>query len=370
MKTLLLLLDSMIYYDRQILKGIKAKLDETNLNVELHLECSSNLDYILSRSWDYVIADYDKPNINHIVDSLSAKIVVFSNHQLTSFPSHVSSIVLDNRGLAQTALQGLKKAGFSRVAYYSNQQDSVSPWSKERHIGFKHSASSFGLEFVDSVECAITDQDFPLGVYCSSDRSARRLANLCRNLGIEVPKHVSIIGNDYDDTERMLSPMPLSSVELNSVDLGKLCIEVLQKVLRFNRVQRASFSSYKLIHGRTTPDITELDQMVIKAEGYMRNNFHQNMKIKQVTDYCRISRKTLDTRFVIAHGVTAHQFVTQLRLNRAKDLLASTTEKLDAIAKQCGYPGQSYLSQVFIKQLGVSPNKYRLNANSIGMIAE
>ncbi|MEZ9120892.1 substrate-binding domain-containing protein [Vibrio cyclitrophicus] len=363
MKTLLLLLDSMIYYDREILKGIKAKIDESSIKIELHLECSSNLEYILSREWDYVIADYDKPYINHIVDSLSAKAVVYSNHQMELIPDRLSSVILDNRGLAITALQGLEATGIKNVGYFANQQDCVFPWSKERHVSFKQSAQAGGLTVVDDIEKAIHSKSFPIGVYCSSDRSARRLASLCHTLGVKVPEEVSIIGTDYDDTERMLSPMPLSSVELNPVELGKLCVETLQKTLRFKKPHHTKFSSYKLIQGHTTISQDNADQIVIKAEGYIRNHYHLNIKIKQVTDHCRVSRKTLDTRFLIAHGVTAHHYVTRLRLEKVKQLLSTTSEKLDVIAKQVGYPSQSYLSQVFIKQFGLTPIAFRQNNN-------
>lgn len=361
MKTLLLLLDSMIYYDRGILKGIKAKVDESGMRVDLHLESTSNLEYILSREWDYVIADYDKPHINYIVDSLSAKTVVYSNNQIALIPERFSSVILDNKGLSITALQGLEATGIKYVGYFANQQDSVLPWSKERHLSFKKTAEAGVLKIIDDVELAINNKAFPIGVYCSSDRSARRLVNLCYALGVRVPEDVSIIGTDYDDTERMLSPIPLSSVELNPVELGKLCIETLQKMLRFKLPQHTKFSSYKLIQGRTTISQNDADPIVIKAEGYIRNNFHVNIKIKQVTDHCRVSRKTLDTRFLIAHGITAHQYVTRLRLKKAKQLLLSTEEKLEEIAQQVGYPSQSYLSQVFVKQFGVTPMEFRKN---------
>ncbi|MEZ9906425.1 helix-turn-helix domain-containing protein [Vibrio breoganii] len=39
--------------------------------------------------------------------------------------------------------------------------------------------------------------------------------------------------------------------------------------------------------------------------------------------------------------------------------MVSTEDSIDAIAKQCGYPNQSYLSQVFMKELSTTPNRYR-----------
>ncbi|MDR9826041.1 helix-turn-helix domain-containing protein [Vibrio sp. FNV 38] len=362
-KSLLLLLDSMIFYDRQILKGIKAKADELDSRLDIHLECASNLDFILSREWDYIIADYDKPHNRQIVNTLGSKTVVITNHKELGLPNEFSVVELDNAGLANTALQAFAKRNIDNVSYFANQRDFVTPWSSERSSAFAQTAKASGLNYLDNVELALKERQFPLGIYCSSDRSACRMASLCKSLKVKVPEQVSIIGTDCDDTERMLSPIPLSSVELNPFELGKLCFETLDKVIRYKRKVKVEFSSYKLIHAQTTLEDSSMDPIVVKAESYIRNHYHINMKIKQVTEHCRVSRKTLDTRFLIAHRMTAHQYVTHLRLERAKHLLLSTNEKLESIAKQCGYPGQSYLSQVFLKQFGIAPMRYRIEKN-------
>ncbi|USD59687.1 helix-turn-helix domain-containing protein [Vibrio sp. SCSIO 43140] len=359
MKKLLILLDSMVYFDRQVLKGIKARSDESDLKLSLYLECASNLDYILSESWDYVIADYNKPAVKHLVDTLGAKRVVYANHSPVDLPDTLSSVILDNEGLARLAIRTFAKSGLMHVGYFANQQDLVTPWSQERHKAFQRAAPKHSLNYCDNVNDAIKSRMFPLGVYCSSDRSARRVAELCELENINVPEQVAIIGTDYDDTERLLSPMPLSSVELDPFELGRSCMETLEQVIRYKRSVSKLFSSNTVIHAKTTASEGDEDKVVVKAELYMRNHFHSNIKIKQVTDFCRISRKTLDTRFLIVHGVTAHQYLTNLRVERAKHLLETTNDRMESIAKQCGYPSQSYLSQVFIKQLGLSPAKYR-----------
>ncbi|GAL35201.1 xylose activator XylR AraC family [Vibrio maritimus] len=359
MKKLLILLDSMVYFDRQVLKGIKARSDESELKLSLYLECASNLDYILSEKWDYVIADYNKPSVKHLVDTLGAKRVVYSNHTPSDLPANLSSVILDNEGLARLAILTFAKSSLTHVGYFANQQDLVTPWSQERCKAFRHAAPQHSLIYCDNVLDAIKSQKFPLGVYCSSDRSARRIAELCVQEGVSVPEQVAIIGTDYDDTERLLSPMPLSSVELDPFELGRSCMETLEHVIRYKRCISKLFSSSTVIHAKTTNDEGAEDKIAVKAELFMRNHFHSNIKIKQVTDYCRVSRKTLDTRFLIVHGVTAHQYLTNLRVDRAKHLLATTEDRMESIAKQCGYPSPSYLSQVFIKQLGLSPAKYR-----------
>ncbi|BBM67545.1 hypothetical protein VA249_41910 [Vibrio alfacsensis] len=44
---------------------------------------------------------------------------------------------------------------------------------------------------------------------------------------VDVPNQVSIIGTDYDELEREMSQIPISSVELNPKLLGRRCAELV-----------------------------------------------------------------------------------------------------------------------------------------------
>lgn len=350
----------MIFYDRAIIKGVKATLDELNIKVEIHLESASNREFIVSSQWDYVIADFNKDQTPNIVDALDSITLVYSNHLLSNIPANLSSVTLDNAGLANTALKGLEGGNIKQVGYFASQQDHSHLWSKEREFAFNHSAKSANMSVLGDIESTIRQRQFPIGVYCSSDRSARRLVNLCNEYGADIPNDVAIIGTDFDDTERLLSSMPLTSVELDPYELGCLCAKTLYRVIKYKRRHHAVFSSYKLVQGYTTAMQANIDESLIKAEVYIRNHYHLNIKIKQVIDHCRISRKTLDARFMSAHGVTAHQYLTQYRLQKARLLLLNSADNLDSIAKQVGYPGQSYFSQVFSKYYDEAPSQFRL----------
>ena len=48
-----------------------------------------------------------------------------------------------------------------------------------------------------------------------------------------------------------------------------------------------------------------------------------------------------------------------MRLSRAVELLLTTGDKTYVIAEKVGYPEQNYFSYVFKKKFGVSPTKYR-----------
>ena len=58
-------------------------------------------------------------------------------------------------------------------------------------------------------------------------------------------------------------------------------------------------------------------------------------------------------------GISYVNFLTNLRLQKAVELLKTTDEKTYIIAEMVGYADQNYFSYVFKKKYGVSPSKYR-----------
>ena len=52
-------------------------------------------------------------------------------------------------------------------------------------------------------------------------------------------------------------------------------------------------------------------------------------------------------------------YVTQLRINRAKELLAASEMKIRDIAQAVGFEDEKYFSRRFTKEVGMSPNEYR-----------
>ena len=63
--------------------------------------------------------------------------------------------------------------------------------------------------------------------------------------------------------------------------------------------------------------------------------------------------------FKKATGQTYIAYLTEVRLNKAVELLNMTDEKTYVIASQVGYQEQNYFSYVFKKRFGVSPTKFR-----------
>ena len=90
-----------------------------------------------------------------------------------------------------------------------------------------------------------------------------------------------------------------------------------------------------------------------------------DIELDNIAAAMSISRKQLRTRVMAITGLTPVAYVQQVRLNRARLMMAKGDMSLTTIAKKCGFPDPSYFSKVFKQQFGVSPTQFRKNADDI-----
>lgn len=65
--------------------------------------------------------------------------------------------------------------------------------------------------------------------------------------------------------------------------------------------------------------------------------------------------------FTSVYGCTPHRYIMNLRIRRAKQLLADGILSVTAIAEQCGFSSVYHLSRAFKQTVGISPSEYSQN---------
>ena len=83
------------------------------------------------------------------------------------------------------------------------------------------------------------------------------------------------------------------------------------------------------------------------------------MKLTDLAAVARMSQFHFSRLFKQSMGMSAHQYILQQRVERAKQLLKHSKVAIAEIALQCGFNSQSHLGKYFRKFTGVTPSKYR-----------
>lgn len=100
--------------------------------------------------------------------------------------------------------------------------------------------------------------------------------------------------------------------------------------------------------------------VISRAEGYIRENYcDPNISLISVSKHVGMSPAHFSTIFSQTLGKTFISYLTSMRIERAKELLAQTDMKLSAIAMEIGYNEPNYFSHVFKRNEGVTPKEYR-----------
>ena len=97
-----------------------------------------------------------------------------------------------------------------------------------------------------------------------------------------------------------------------------------------------------------------------EALEYMNQHYQQPVSIAQLAKKACMSRWTLFLHFKNAIGCSPIQYLNQIRIRRAMELLLYTELRIADIAGQCGFSDSNYFCKTFRAQTGISPRQYRL----------
>lgn len=102
-------------------------------------------------------------------------------------------------------------------------------------------------------------------------------------------------------------------------------------------------------------------KLVRRACEYIQENYNKpDISLNTVAAHVCLSPAHFSTIFSQEMSVTFIEYLTSVRIEHVKELLATTDEKLVNIAFSVGYNEPNYLSYLFKKREGITPREYRL----------
>jgi AraC family transcriptional regulator len=96
-----------------------------------------------------------------------------------------------------------------------------------------------------------------------------------------------------------------------------------------------------------------------RVRDYIEAHLDDNLSLTVLADIACLSPYHFSRSFKQATGVGPQRYVIERRLERAKRLLRQTRQPLALIAQKAGFADQSHLSQVFRREMRVTPGRFR-----------
>lgn len=103
----------------------------------------------------------------------------------------------------------------------------------------------------------------------------------------------------------------------------------------------------------------ELSKRQSRLLRYINQNYDTKINLEQLAADFGISSRSIRKYFEDSLGMTCTEYITMLRMEKAKEMLWNTRRSITDIAGELGYSSSQYFSNVFNAYTGMAPGKFR-----------
>jgi AraC family transcriptional regulator len=148
------------------------------------------------------------------------------------------------------------------------------------------------------------------------------------------------------------------AIEVADVQMGRAAMldaQVRQLAIHLLRCHLTVRQSDQIELSRAGP----VDRRLRRAIEFMHDNFSRELALEEIASAAYLSEYHFARLFKQITGVTPHVYLANVRLERARRLLADTALPISEVASMVGYQSQSHFSKMFRSVTGITPKAYR-----------
>ncbi len=383
-RSVALLIETSNGYSRGLLEGVIAYTKEKgNWSVYLTEQERGAPPPTWLKSWggDGIIARIETDAIGRELKRCGVPIIDLSAaRQLKGVPWAETQ----DKVIAQLAVEHFTERGFRNLAYCG---DIGFKWSLKRLEHFRNFALAAGCDFFEHQSVARYDQFYnavvekrrimdwieglptPIAIMGCYDFKAHEVLDACRELKVDVPTEVAVLGVDNDHLICELSEPTLTSIIPDTKRTGYEAANLLDRMMSGEvlAVDTQLITQPLGIKVRESTDTVAIsDEEVAKALQYIRRHASSNIRVTDILQHVELSRRALEHRFSKWVGHTPHEEIQRVRMNRVKELLRDTELTLQQIAERMGFEHSEYLGAAFKREIGLAPGEYRKSHIELG----
>lgn len=156
--------------------------------------------------------------------------------------------------------------------------------------------------------------------------------------------------NDNAMTSGLFSQM-LYEMRKNSYASNVICQKLLEililRIIRAYQLMPISYSSDKM------------SKECAQIKEYLDSNYAEHITLDSLTSLTHMNKYYMAHSFTKFAGMSPMQYLNNRRINTACLLLKNTDHSISDIAVATGFSSQSYFTQIFKKNIGITPIQYR-----------
>lgn len=289
-------------------------------NIYLDFKENNNLNLLLLRLSEY-INNFTKHYISvgtveNSIEKLQLSYINCQNVLSNSFHYDYNSIIFNNMQLTNDSKN--KKINYKEFEDILKKEDKnlMFSYCQELHKSFKYS-SNYSFSFIKDVY--------------------------------------------YNLTIRVINYSKAKNINLDSSYQSEA---LLNDILNFNNIYELKDFLWNTIdsffNSISNKDI--ISEPIDKVIEFINNHYTDpNFSLDEVSKNTFLTSSYICVIFKDFMGITLNKYITELRVNKAKELLKNSDIKMKDIAIKTGYSDGNYFTKIFKKETGYNPSDYRRN---------
>lgn len=251
------------------------------------------------------------------------------------------------------------------------------------HICYDRERGSLRSRLSQIMDCArelltacITEEDILAGELVTQDSYLQRVAyKLTEYDGdlinpfnetelFSASKYARFLSEKTKDAEAIISEI-FDAYEINCCNIHNLQAETFDALIEeYKHGKELSVLNQIITLVRSAQSESQYSEKSIVDEvcRYIIDNLEADCSTESLAKQFHFSTNYLRHIFKKQTGTTVLAFKTAQIIKKAKLLLRMSDDKITDIAAACGFDNSSYFTEVFLKEVGVSPKEYRQNS--------
>lgn len=359
-----------VTFGREAVEGM-LRYARTRLNWHVHIETdSARLTKIKRWRPSGFLGGFGQPKLRKALRRYRAPVVDLLHG---SEPSGVWAVINDEQAIGRAAAEHLIGNGFNRLAMIGHPGVSM---TRDRRAGFEEVVDEAGLsaEFIDAsmlyeptkrIRARLRAIPTPSAVFAADDEVARAVLNVIRNIGLDVPDDIAVVGVNDSILCPFTSP-PLSSV---APDWGRIGFEggALLDLVMAGRTPPATqihIPPLGLSVRQSSDKLAIDDPELNRAVRWIREHADQNVNVGDLLREVPISRWSLERKCRDNLGHTPFQEIRKTQVEYVKQLLIRTDWDIARVAVESAFRDFNHLGAQFRKYTGMTPTGFRARHRS------
>jgi len=211
-----------------------------------------------------------------------------------------------------------------------------------------------------AIRAFLTQPQFPKALFICADWVASEVIECARELGLSIPQDFAIVGYD-DSLPYCLTGVPLTTIRSDPQQIGRLAVERL--LLRARDGVHAEPTSIlvppTLVVRESSARTTATTERWTFVLRYLHDNFRRDVSAREVASLVGLETHYFSQQFHQTLGMRFTNYVQELRLQYAAQLLVTTDHSVERIADEAGFGSVSHFYTYFKRAHHLAPHAYR-----------